>query len=534
MKTITIGVLRSPESFGPWDLGNPSGGGESLFTIHTGELVSNDIRGGLEGRIAASLPSTDEGTIVVLPDGRMQTTWRVRPNVKWHDGAPFTAQDILFSWQLIRHPQTPGRPSTQVASIEAIDVPEPLTAVITWRTTFFDAVRLTHRELALLPRHLLSEPFDADKDSFQVLPYWTTAYVHTGPFRLVDFGLGETQVYERFDDYFLGRPKVDRVIIKVIPNENTLLANLLASSIDMAAERAMPAHLFGNLADDWQRSGEGVVVSRQENWRYLMIQFNPEWGAPPELSRDARVRRGLYYGLDRDAIRAFAHPGFTDTEGDSFLARNDPRSDIVGQPFARYRHDPSRALQELAEAGWRRASDGRLLSSSGQQVQIELRGTVIDREMASVVAQQWRDLGVDMKEQLIAPGLIEDREWRAKFPAFEFRSANPIPDSLALFDSRLAPTPQNRYFGLGAISYNNAEMDRLLDRLFASPDWRDQGAVMKQIGEILAAELPSFSLYFRVQQAAVRKGVRALVDDYAGAAQSRGALARNAHLWERE
>src|SRR5437867_1759496 len=81
-KTITVAAQNSVKGFSPWLIGTTGGVARSLFEIHTNGLVSTDPVGNLEARAAARLPSFDDGSIVVLPDGRMQTTWKIRPNVK--------------------------------------------------------------------------------------------------------------------------------------------------------------------------------------------------------------------------------------------------------------------------------------------------------------------------------------------------------------------------------------------------------------------------------------------------------------------
>src|SRR5437867_12047661 len=89
-KTITVAATNSVKGFSPWLIGTTGGGARALFEMHTNGLVSTDAVGNIEGRLAARLPSFDNGTIAVLPDGRTQTTWTLRTNIKWHDGIPFT------------------------------------------------------------------------------------------------------------------------------------------------------------------------------------------------------------------------------------------------------------------------------------------------------------------------------------------------------------------------------------------------------------------------------------------------------------
>jgi len=111
-KTITVAALNSIRGFGPWNLGTTGGGAASLGEIHSNGLVTNDFHGNLEPCLAARLPSFEDGTIVVLPDVRMRATWELRASVKWHAGAPFTADDVVAGWQISSHPEIPTPAST--------------------------------------------------------------------------------------------------------------------------------------------------------------------------------------------------------------------------------------------------------------------------------------------------------------------------------------------------------------------------------------------------------------------------------------
>jgi peptide/nickel transport system substrate-binding protein len=530
-KQLILAAPRPVPGFGIWNI-NEAYGAPSVWNIHSNGLTSIDDAGAIVPRLAASLPSLDDGSIAVSGDGTMTTTWRLRPNLTWQDGAPFTADDLTFSWQVNKDPAIPGERSAQARSIENVAAADPLTAVITWKTTFYRALQLDLREFWPLPRHLLADAFEQDKQGFQNLPYWTTEYVHLGPFRLADFGLGETLTFERVDAYFLGRPKIDRVIIQVMGDANTVLANVRAGAVDATTEQSMPPDLVLMLRDEWQKTGAGASITRQGALYYFKVQFDPLWATPPELSRDPRVRQALYLGLDRESIRETLFPGVSGTAADTFVLDSDSRLPVVGKPFARYPYDPTAAARQLAEAGWRPPVSGRLLNQAGEPVQLNVRASPPNAKEVAIAASNWRQLGIDVVEEIEPPALAADQERRASFPAFTGAARGYGDLIFPNFDARSIPTSQNRYTGQNLGAYANANLQRLIETLYGTIDPQAQAVLLRDAGEILAIDLPAFPLYFRAEFMTAMKGVRGVTDGYASA-QS-GTIARNAHLWDRE
>lgn len=527
-KTLVVGQPRAREGFAPWFM---RGSGRILQyeELHSEFLVSIDAQGALEGRLAERLPSFEDGTIQLLPDGQMRTTWKLRGNVKWQDGQPFTADDIVFSWQVSGHPDIPVQQGPVFRAMGSVEAQDALTLVITYKTTFYQALEVGFRDLYPLPKHLLFEPFQGDKEAFTRLPYFSTQYVHAGPFRVTEFMAGESVTMERFDDYFRGRPKLNRIVLRFIGDDNAMVSNLLAGAVDITGE--LPDHLAAGLRDDWKVSGAGYLLSAQGNWRFISIQFHPEWGGPPELQRDARVRRALLLAIDRNAIRDVVVPGFPDTDGDTFMLKNDPRTPTVGKPFARHQFDPTRAAQELADAGWRRSADGRLLNAAGQPVRLDIRTTGAYETELSAVANDWRRLGIDVTQEVMTRALSQDREYIAKYPSTEITAQSNSDGVLRRFDSREQPLAENRFVGSNAGHYVNSEADRLITQFYSTVPQQRQAELLREIGELLATDLPVLPMYFSVNALVALKHVRGL-DDFP-AARGPGQTARNAHLWDR-
>src|SRR5437870_2820684 len=134
---------------------NVSGGPEVTDLVNAG-LTTDGDRGDMLPRLAEDVPTAENGLWVVLPDGRMEMTWHLRPNAQWHDGTAFTADDLAFTMTVVRDPELAVFRELPYELIERVDAPDPRTVKVTWKQPFIEADRLFGRDLAVpLPRHLL-------------------------------------------------------------------------------------------------------------------------------------------------------------------------------------------------------------------------------------------------------------------------------------------------------------------------------------------------------------------------------------------
>ena len=133
-----------------------------------------------EPQLAAELPSFEKGTWRVNPDGTMETTWRLRPNVKWHDGQPFSADDLVFTFRVNRDTEIAGvavLPSDRL--IDSVTAPNPLTFVMHWNAPYVDGDKTGVGEI--VPKHLFEEMYLADKSRLTTTPLTSTEFVGLGP-----------------------------------------------------------------------------------------------------------------------------------------------------------------------------------------------------------------------------------------------------------------------------------------------------------------------------------------------------------------
>ena len=174
-KKLVIAQLNSIKGYGPWSFASTPGGGASLAEIHTMGLTSEDNTWKSSPGSPPSFPRSTTARSSMLPDGRMQTTWKLRPDVKWHNGvrhAPLTMSSSAGRSRAGPRPLVDRARDRRAESVQALD---PLTAAVTWRTTFYRALELSHRDLWPYPSTSWAKRSRATSSAFLAHPYFTDA-----------------------------------------------------------------------------------------------------------------------------------------------------------------------------------------------------------------------------------------------------------------------------------------------------------------------------------------------------------------------
>src|SRR5581483_2355419 len=174
--------------------------------LFNGTLDFVDEREQAQPYLAEALPKLNTDTWQVLPDGRMQTTYHLRPNLTWHDGTALSADDFVFAWGVYSTPEFGVSRTGALGMMEDVLAPDPRTVVIHWKQPYPDAY--TFGDLSgtagfqALPRHILDSQFGGlDPVAFAGLPFWTAEYVGLGPYRVADWEPGTSIEGEAFDGY---------------------------------------------------------------------------------------------------------------------------------------------------------------------------------------------------------------------------------------------------------------------------------------------------------------------------------------------
>src|SRR4051812_9871015 len=223
-----------------------SGGGTQSFNElwMQGLVTSGKTSPAPEARMAVELPSLERGTARVLPDGRMAVTWKIRPDVKWADGADLTARDFAFGLEIMKDRDNPLAGATLVVNIgplvESIDVIDDKTFVMNWGQPFYQFDAIGFFALQPMPSHVLRSVWDErNMDAFANHAYWRGDYFQVGPYRPTKFEPQVEIVLEAVPHYFLGKPKIDTVVIRQYADANTAYAGVLAGAVDVTADNTI-------------------------------------------------------------------------------------------------------------------------------------------------------------------------------------------------------------------------------------------------------------------------------------------------------
>jgi peptide/nickel transport system substrate-binding protein len=501
-------------------------------TIFNATLTMADERGRVSPFLAESLPQLDTGSWQRFPDGTMETTYQLKPNLTWHDGYPLTAEDFVFAWQVYRTPEYGQDRSRPIVWMTSVQAPDPLTLKIGWSRAYADAGKLGSlpaNSFHPLPRHLLEQAhLDSTGSGEQFLPnnpFWTVGYVGAGPYKLESYNPGVSIEASAFDSFVLGRPKIDRISIRGINDVNTALVTMVAGEAHYAADMFRGDEGLV-LERDWAASGgKGVILWEALGSRELAFQFRPEYAQPLEFATDVRARRALAHAIDIksvfDAVTA-GHGLMSETS----THPNEEWYPQVDREVEKYPFDLRRSAQLFEEAGFVRGSDGRWTTPRGTPFDLPIwytSGSILFQQENAIIVDQLKQFGIAATSQAFNTQSSSNME-RALLPGLQGGSAN----NVLGFRSSDIPKPETRWTGGNRGGYSNAEMDRLADTLEGAVAPSEILQLTIAITKIRTTDLPSIFLYYQSRvyaHAANLKGPKNRLVDTAGNAT------RNIHEW---
>jgi peptide/nickel transport system substrate-binding protein len=497
-----------------------TGGASSAYTKRAFNAALALIDSDAQARpyMAESLPQLNTDTWKVNADGSMETTYVLRPNLTWHDGAPLTSEDFVFAYQVYMARGLGGtffsNPQNLMDEVVARD---NRTFVIKWKSLYPLAGALIEQLFEPLPKHLLESHLTAVQqdatalDAFLALPFWTNAYVGTGPFRVTKWEAGSSIEAAAFDGHALGKPKINRLVVHFVPDENTVLTGMLAGSLDVTGDNAIRFEHGVEMRRMWGSEDKGIVLMQPGPRHWIFVQFRPEIVKTPAIL-DVRVRRALAHAIDQDGLNEALFEG-QGIMSDHFIHPAMPYAKDVDRAVAQYPYDQRRVAQLLGEVGMTRDASGFYVDSAGTRFKPNLQadGSGIFVRELQIIQQTWASMGIDMEPYVLPTTIGNVNEYRTTFPDFYASSTGTRELQLDIFSSAQIATAGRNWAGQNRGGWANAEYERLWDSFNSTLDRNQRNQQVVDMMKIVNDQLPGIFLYFNIgpeAHTAALRGVR--------------------------
>jgi peptide/nickel transport system substrate-binding protein len=380
----------------------------------------------------------------------MDVTWKLRPGVKWHDGVPFTSADIKFTVEAINSPDYNPESTDGFDRITSVDTPDSLTAVVHYKERYAPFELQFIR--GALPKHVLAGRNIDRANDYNRKP------LGTGPYAVTEWKTGEYILLERVPSYWRGAeyPKIRRLLFKFIPNTTTRVNQLKSGEAHLAA--LVPWDKYRELKDV-----PGLTLHRMMGNSYEHITLNERSVA---AFRDVRVRRALIHAIDRQLLTKTILDGLAPVIDGPIQ----PLSWAFTDSVTRYPFDVDKAKALLDLAGWKDGNGDGVREKDGAPLAFTLMtqaGFAIRESVSQAVQRQLRDVGVDMRIQLVDGTAISSLWFEGKFDAMLHWWHMPSDPEITLFfaSDRTPPAGRNiNYFADDSLDKLLIASDRMIDR----------------------------------------------------------------------
>jgi len=315
-------------------------------------------------------------------EASMTYTFHLAKNVKWHDGVPFSAEDVKFTIEAIMDEQNGSENAPNYEDVEEIRVIDEHT--VSFRLSAPNYAFLEYMTMAILPKHLL-EGRNMQEDEFFRAP------VGTGPYKFVSWEKGQSIVLEKNNEYFAGPAKINKIIFKIVEDDNAKALQLQSGELNLAQVTPKDSENFKN------KDGYRLYDMKTSDYRGILYNFwNEYW------QKNADIIPAINYAVNREEILNAVILGYGEV-GYGPLQRNVYNYDGV----EKYSFDLAKSAAAFEAAGCTKDSEG-FWTRNGERISFTINATPSDQvriDMAQIVAQQLRAAGLDVKANVPAGGI---------------------------------------------------------------------------------------------------------------------------------
>jgi peptide/nickel transport system substrate-binding protein len=403
------------------------------------------------------------------PDG-LHWQFHLEKNIRFHDGIELTAEDVKFTLDSILDPTNNSPYLTLLEGVKKVDAKDKYQVEIVLKYPI--ASFLSYLDVGILPKHLLQGK-DITKDEFNYYP------IGTGPFKFGSWS-GNEIILEANEQYFLGRPQLEKVIAKIFPTQSIVWAQLMKRDLDL---------IFLAFPKNYriiERIADFRVHSLLSLYSYILV-FNNDNG----LFKEIRVRQALNYAVNKEEMIKRTLLGRGRVSSGTIY----PLSWAYDPNLKPYPYDARKALELLYGAGWSDTNGDNILDRSGRRFEFALlivKGDEVSWKTALQIQQQLLDIGIIVKVKPLPFPQYENFLLAKKFDAALISIISDDPDkNYAWWHS------SQIIGGFNVFSYKNKNVDDALDRGRTSLDREERGKIYQQLQRKLHEDPPGVFLFWR-------------------------------------
>ena len=421
---------------------------------------------------------------------------KLKEDVLWHDNVKFTSKDVIFTYEKIIDPKVFNSIKSNFQQVKSVKALDDYTIEVIYSQAYFKALETWM--VGILPYHILKDEENIMTSSFNKNP------IGTGSYKLKEFKTAQDIELIANENYFEGKPKIDKILYKFLPDSNTSFLYLKQKNLDIGG--LSPMQIDRQIDDTFKKN---YTIIQKPSFAYTYLGFNLK----DEKFKDIRIRQALSLAIDRQELVDILFFGYGQICNGPFL----PNSFAFNDNVKTITQNIEKAKALLKEAGYDENNPFtfELVTNTGNDIRINT---------AQILQYQLQKAGVIMK--------IRVMEWQA----FLNTVVHPRNFETVLLGWALALMPDayplwhsssDKLGGFNLVSYKNEKVDKLIEKGSETIDKNELGKIYKELFQIISDDLPYLFLYIPDAITVINKDIKNIEPSFIG-------IMHNQKDWELE